>query len=102
MTAIDGLGEGLFLQPDPAGDIVRPLPQVGIVALVLPDDRLHQAIEERVIHAQQLTVAGSPAQQAAQNIAAALVRRRHTVGDHKDRGADMVGNDTEGGHPSYG
>ena len=36
------------------------------------------------------------AQQAAQDVAAALVARQHAVADHKARGADVVGDDAQG------
>ena len=41
-------------------------------------------------------MAGGTAQQAAQHIAAALVLRDDAVADHKDGGADVVGDHTQG------
>ena len=46
--------------------------------------------------AQQLAMARGPAQQAAQHIAAALILRDNAVADHKDGGADVVGDHTDG------
>ena len=50
------------------------------MALVFLDDGLHDLIEEGVVDAQELAVAGSPAQQTAQDVAAALVGGQHAVG----------------------
>ena len=41
-------------------------------------------------------MAGRAADQAAQHIAASLIRRHDSVGNHKGRGTDMVGNQTNG------
>ena len=95
-AAVDGLGEVLLLHPDHLGDIVLPLPQLGVVALVLVDDGAAHQVEEGLVDPQQLAVAGGPAQQAAQHIAPALVGGQHAVADHKHGGADMVGNHPEG------
>ena len=66
------------------------------MAPVLVDDGAAHLIEEGLVHPQQLAVAGSPAQQAAQHIAPALVGGQHAVADHKHGGADVVGNHPEG------
>ena len=95
-AAVDGLGEVLLLHPDDLGDIVLALPQLGVVALVLVDDGVAHLVQEGLVHPQQLTVAGGPAQQAAQHIAPALVGGEHPVADHKGGGADVVGDDPQG------
>ena len=95
-AAVDGLGEVLLLHPDHLGDIVLPLPQLGVVALVLVDHRVTDGIQEGLVHPQQLAVAGRPAEQAAQDVAPALVGGEHAVADHEGGGADMVGDDPEG------
>ena len=68
--------------PDDLGDIILPLPQLGVVALVLVDDGVAHLVEEGLVDAQQLAVAGGPAEQAAEHIAPALVggaaRRRRS------------------------
>ena len=90
-AAVDGLCEVLLLHADDLGDIVLALPQLGVVALVLVDDGVTHGIQEGIVHTQELTVAGSPAQQTAQHIAAALVGGQHAVADHEGGGADVVG-----------
>ena len=68
-AAVDGLGEVLLLGADDLGDIVLPLPQLGIVALVLMDNGVAHLVEEGLVDAQQLAVAGGPAQQTAEHVA---------------------------------
>ena len=75
-AAVDGLGEVLFLGADDAGDIGLLFAQFGILALVFMDDGVHDLIEERFVHAQQLAVTRGAAQQAAQDVARALVGGR--------------------------
>ena len=94
-AAVDRAGKVLLLYADDAGDIGGALAQVGIVALVLVDDRLNNITQERMVHAEQLAVAGSAAEQAAQHIAAALIRGQHAVGDHKDGCTDVVRDDAQ-------
>ena len=94
-TAIDGTGKIFFLYLDHSGDIVGALPQVGIVGLVFMNDRLHHLIQERMVHTEELTVAGRTAKQPAQNIAPALIAGQNTVGDHKGGCTDVVGNDPQ-------
>ena len=95
-AAVDGLGEVLLLGADDLGDIGLTLAQLGIVALVLVHDRVHDLIEERAVDAEKLAVAGRSSQQTAQHIAAALVAGQHTVADHEGGGTDMVGDDAQG------
>ena len=64
-AAVDGLGKVLLLGADDLGDIVLLLAQVLVLALVLVDDGIQDLIQEGLVHAQQLAVAGSPAEQAA-------------------------------------
>ena len=94
-TAVDGPGKVLFLHLDHLGDISSPLPQIGIVALVLVDNGLHHLMQEGMVHTQQLAVTGSPPQQTAQHIAPALVAGQNAVSDHKGRCPDMVRDDPE-------
>ena len=95
-AAVDGLGKVLLLHPDDLGDIILPLPQLGVVALVLVDDGVAHLVEEGLVDAQQLAVAGGPAEQAAEHIAPALVGGQHAVADHEGGGADVVGDHPEG------
>ena len=94
-AAIDGLGEVFFLGADDAGDIGLLFTQLGVLALVFMDDGVHDLIEERFVHAQQLAVTRGAAQQAAQDVAPALVGGENAVADHEGRRTDMVGDDAE-------
>ena len=95
-TAVDGLGKVLFLRADDLGDIGLTLAQLGIVALVLVHDRVHDLIEERAVDTEELAMARGSSQQAAQHVAAALVAGQHAIADHEGGGADMVGDDAQG------
>ena len=95
-AAVDGAGKVLFLHLHHLGDIVAALPQIGVVNLVFLHHGLHNLIEEGVVDAQKLAVAGCPPQQTAQDVAAAFVAGKHAVGDHKGGCADMVGDDSQG------
>ena len=53
----------------------------------------HEAPHQRVFGAEQFGVAHAAAHDAAQYIAATLVRRQHTFGDQERRRAQMVGDD---------
>ena len=60
------------------------------------DDGIAHFVQEGLVDAQQLAMAGRPAQQAAQNVAPALVGGEHAVADHKGGRADVVGDDPQG------
>ena len=94
-AAVDGTGKVLLLHLYHLGDIVAALPQIGIVNLVFLHHGLHDLIEEGVVDAQKLAVAGCPPQQTAQDVAAAFVAGKHAVGDHESGSADMVGDDPQ-------
>ena len=95
-AGVDGSGKVFFLGLDHLGDIVLLLPKLRVLALVFMDDGVNDLIEEGLVHAQKLAVAGSPAEQAAEHIAPALVGRQNAVADHEGGAADMVGDDTQG------
>ena len=59
------------------------------------DDSVHHLVEEGTLHAQELAVAGGPAQQTAQHVAPTLVGGQDAVADHHDGGTDMVGDDPQ-------
>ena len=95
-ATVDGAGKVLFLHLYNLGDIVAALPQIGVVNLVFLHHGLHDLIEEGVVDAQELAMAGCPPQQTAQDVAAAFVAGKHAVGDHEGGCADMVGDDPQG------
>ena len=95
-AAVDGLGKILLLGADDLGDIALLLAQILVLALIDRHDGVDDLIEERAIHAEELAVTRRAAQQAAQDVAAALVARQHAVADHEARGADVVGDDAQG------
>ena len=95
-AGVDSLGEVLLLVADDAGNIRLLLAQLGVLALVFVHDHVHDLIQERLVDAEELAVARRAAQQTAQHVAAALVRRQDTVRDHHDGGADVVGDDAQG------
>ena len=95
-AAVDGLGEALLLGADDLGDIGGLLPHVLVLALVDLDHGLHDLIEEGTVHAQELAVTGGPAQQAAQDVAPALVAGQDAVADEEAGGPDMVRDDAQG------
>ena len=94
-AALDGAGKVLLLGADDAGDVLLPLGKLGIGAAVLVDDRGADLVEEGLMHAQQSSVTGRPAQQTAQHIAASLVGGQHAVADHEGGGTDVVGDDAQ-------
>ena len=59
------------------------------------DDRVTDGVQEGLIDPQQLAVAGSAAEQTAQDITPALVRGKDTVTDHKGGGTDVVGDNSK-------
>ena len=95
-AAVDGTGEVLFLIAHHPDNVLSPLPQVGVVVLVLPDDRLHHFKQEGLVHTQELAVTGSPAEQTTQHITSALIGGLDAVGNHEGCCPDMVGNNPEG------
>ena len=95
-TAVDGTAEILFLNLHDAGNIRGTFPKVGVVALVLLNNGFYNLVQEGRIHAQQLAMPGSPAEQTAQNIASALVAGQNSIGNHEGGSTDVVGDDTQG------
>ena len=94
-AGIDGPVEVLFLMADDRDDIVLLLTELGILALVLVHNGIHDLPEKCLVYIKQFAVACGSAHQATQDIAAALIGGKNTVADHKDGRTDMIGNDTE-------
>ena len=93
---INGLVEPLFLGADDLLDVIGVFFQFGIAGLVFMDNGIHQFGQERTVDAQHPAMAGSAAQQTAQHIAAALIRRQNAVADHKGGGTNVVGDHADG------
>ncbi len=74
-------------------DQALPALELGVGAAHLFDQRRHQAIEQRLLGAENVRVAHGAAHDAAKHIAAALVGGQHAVGDQERRGAQMIGDD---------
>ena len=95
-SALQGLAEAGFLQPQRLGDQGLGADQLGIGLAHLAHQRRHQPVHQRVLGAQQMGMAHGAAHDAAQHIAAALVGGQHAVGDQERGGAQMVGDDAVG------
>ena len=100
-AAVDGAAEILLLGADDLGDIRLLFPQIRILSLVFMDHGVHHLIQERLIDAQELPMAGGPAQQPPQHIAPALVGGKDAVADHKRGRADVIGDDPQGHIPLF-
>ena len=82
-AGVDRLVKALFLGADHLSDIILLFAKLGILALVFMDDGIDDLVKESVVHAKQLAVTRSPAQQTSQNIAASLVRGQNAVADQE-------------------
>ena len=95
-AAVDGLVEAGFLVLDNLVNIFLLLNQLRICAAGLVDNGGSNIGHKRLVNAEQLAVTNGAAQQAAQNVAAALVGRDNAVADHHNGGADVVGDNAQG------
>ena len=95
-TSVNRAAKAQLLGTDDLLDIGLMLAQLGVTGLTGLDNRVHQFGQEGTVDAQHTAVAGSAAQQAAHNVAAALVGGQDAVRRHKDGGADVVGNHADG------
>ena len=85
--------EARFLQLQRLGDQRLRAQKLGVGLAHLARQCGHQPPHQRVARAKQLGVAHGAAHDAAQHIAAALIRGQHTVRHQKRRGAQMIGDD---------
>ena len=95
-AGVDGLGKIFLLSPDDAGNVLLLVAKLGVLAFVLVYDHVDDLIEERLVHAEELSVTRGAAEQTAEDIAPALVGGKDAVADHKGRAADVVGDDAQG------
>ena len=63
----------------------------------LGDQRRDQLVHQRLARAEHVAMAHGAAHDAAQDITAAFIRRQDAVGHEEGRGAQVVGDDAEGG-----
>ena len=95
-AGVDGTGKVCLFGADDLLDISIMLAQLGVCTLAGLDNSLHQIHQEGVVDAQHPAMTGCTAQQAAQNVAAALVGGQDAVRHHEGAAADVVGDDTDG------
>ena len=96
-AALQRLAEAGLLELQRLGDQRFGAHQFRIGAAHLLDQRRHQLPDQRLASAEQLGMAHGAAHDAAQHIAAALVRRQHAVGDQEGGRAQVVGDDAVAG-----
>ena len=94
---VERRSEAVFLDADDLLDVVvlgDELAEVAGIAVDV-DDGVNGALEELVLDAEHAAVADGAAQDAAQHVAAALIRRQDAVHDHDSHGARVVGDDLQ-------
>ena len=94
---VERCGEAVFLDADDLLDVVvlgDELTEVAGIAVDL-DDGVNGALEELALDAEHAAVADGAAQDAAQHVAAALVRRQDAVHDHDGHGARVISDDLQ-------
>ena len=89
-AALERLAKLAFLELQRFGDQGLRAVQLGEGCAHLGDQNGHEAPHQRVLRAQDMRMAHRAAHDAAQDIAAALVRGQNAVGDQEGRGAQMV------------
>ena len=90
-TAVEGLEEALLLHPDHALDVLAGLAELAVVIAHPLDHHVGAAVQEGLTEAEVAPVAHGPAQDAAQDVAAAVVARPAAVGHGEGQGTDVVG-----------
>ena len=88
-------GELRLLAGDGREDLVAPLDEVRVRLAHDVDDHPGRLGHERLLPAEQPAVAHGPAEDPAQDVAAALVRGQDVVADEERDGARVVGDDLE-------
>ena len=93
---IQRFGEALFFgqQGTLGGGAAFAQDRIGFAHQVI--QRGDQFVEERLAHAQHPAVTQRTADNPAQHIAAAFVRRQHTIDNQESAGADVVSNHAQG------
>ena len=96
-AALQRSAEACLLQLQRLGDQRLGPHQFGKSKAHFMDQRRHQAEHQGITRAEQLQMPHGASHDAAQHIAAPLVRRQNAVGDQEAGRAQMVGNDAERG-----
>ena len=95
LAARDGLGEALLLGLERAVDEAAALDELRVRRAHAVLDGLGDALEERALHPQLAGEADAAADDAAQHVAAALVRWHDAVGDEEHGRARMLRDDAQ-------
>ena len=90
-AALERLAEPLLLGGEHLPDLAAVLDELRIRLPHLLDHRVREPREERRLHADAQPVLRGAADDPAQDVAAALVRRRHALGDDERHAAAVVG-----------
>ena len=90
-AAIERLLEAGLLELQRLDDQRLGARQLGIRSPHHLDQRRHEPVHQRLLAADDVRMAHRAAHDAAQDVAAPLVRRQHAVGDQKGRRAQVVG-----------
>ncbi len=85
--------EARLLELERLGDERLRAHQLGIGRAHLVDQRRHQPVHQRLRDAEKLGMPHGAAHDAAQHVAAAVLRGQHAVGDQEGGGAQVVGDD---------
>src|SRR5690606_30647974 len=88
--------ELLLLGLDDAHHAVPTVDDLGVGLAHRRDDLVDEAVEDRVAQAQQPGVARGAAYQHLHDVAGAVVRGQHAVGDREGHGPDVVGDHAVG------
>ena len=96
-AALERVAEAGLLELERLDDQALPALELGVGAAHLGDEGRHQAVEQRLIGAEQMGMAHGAAHDAAKHIAASVIGGQHAVGDEERRGAKMIGDDAVAG-----
>ena len=87
------LAELDLLKAQRLSDHRLPARQLGKSVTHLAHQRRHETVHQRIFRAEQMRMPHGPAHDAAQHVAAPLVRRQHAFRDQERRGAQVIRDD---------
>ena len=96
-TALQRLAEARLFEAQGLGDERLGAHQLRVGLPHLAHEGRHEAVHQRILGSEELGVPHGAPHDAAEHVAAALVRRQHAVGDEEGRGAQVIGDDAVGG-----